>query len=217
MRTLLIGAVLLLLVAGCAKEVTGVATAGGRPPATTTTTTTTTTAAPAPAEPSTPPAATAPTQPTQTKQPAQPAVCTVGDLTVSLGASEGTAGTMYRALVFTNSGDRTCVIQGFPGVSFVAGDDGHQVGAAAVRSGAKGGAVILKPGATATAPVGFRDAGLFDPAVCEPTDVRGLRVYPPHERKAEFVPFATQGCAGAVPGGQLIVATVHAGSGLESG
>jgi hypothetical protein len=138
----------------------------------------------------------------------------VDDLTVALGASEGTAGTMYRALVFTNSGDRTCVIQGFPGVSFVAGDDGHQVGEAAVRTGTKGPAVVLKPGATAAAPVGFRNVTAFDPAVCRATDVRGLRVYPPHERRAEFVPFDTQGCAGVVPGGQLTVATVHAGSGL---
>ncbi len=99
-------------------------------------------------------------------------------------------------------------------MSFVAGDDGHQVGEPAVRSGTKGPAVTLKPGMTATAPVGFRNITAFDPAVCRPTDVRGLRVYPPHERKAEFVPFATQGCAGVVPGGQLTGATVHAGSGL---
>ena len=213
MRKFLIGgAVLLLLLAGCAKDVAGTATAGGPRPATTTTTTTTAPATPVPTEPSTPPPPS--TQPTRPTQPQQPAVCTVGDLTVTLGASEGTAGTMYRALVFTNSGGRTCVIQGFPGVSFVAGDDGHQVGEAAIRTGAKGPAVILKPGATATAPVGFRNITAFDPAVCEPTDVRGLRVYPPHERKAEFVPFDTRGCAGVVPGGQLTVATVHAGSGL---
>ncbi len=210
MRKTLIGAVLLLLAAGCAEDVPGTAEPGQPPQQTTTTpalrpttapatTTTTTAAAPAPS----------------TTSPATgPAVCTVDDLTVSLGASEGTAGTMYRALVFTNSGGRTCVIRGFPGVSFVAGDDGHQVGEPAVRSGTKGPAVTLKPGMTATAPVGFRNITAFDPAVCRPTDVRGLRVYPPHERKAEFVPFATQGCAGVVPGGQLTVATVHAGSGL---
>lgn len=208
MRKLLIGcAVLLLLAAGCAKRMSGLPESGGLPPMTTTTTTRTAPATPAPGTPSS-------TRPTQ---PARPAVCTVGDLTVSLGASEGTAGTMYRALVFANSGDRTCVIQGFPGVSYVAGDDGHQVGEAATRSGTKGAAVSLKPGATAAAPVGFRDIMAFDPAVCGTTDVRGLRVYPPHERKAEFVPFTTKGCTNAVPGGQLTVATVHAGSGLVSG
>jgi hypothetical protein len=138
----------------------------------------------------------------------------VRDLDVSLGASEGTAGTTYRALVFTNTGGRTCTIQGFPGVSFVAGDDGHQVGEAAVRVGEKGPAVTLTPGGTATSPVGFVNVSVYDPATCGPTPVRGLRVYPPHERKSVFVPFETTGCAGELPGSQLTVRTVHSGSGL---
>jgi hypothetical protein len=141
-----------------------------------------------------------------------PAVCTVRDLDVSLGAEEGTAGTMYRALVFTNTGNRTCTIQGFPGVSFVAGDDGHQVGEAAVRVEPKGSPVTLKPGDTANSAVGFVNIGLFDAATCQPTAVRGLRVYPPHERSSEFVPFETTGCAGDLPGSQLTVRTVRAGS-----
>jgi hypothetical protein len=133
---------------------------------------------------------------------------------VVLAGEDGTAGTMYRGLVFTNTSGRVCTIQGFPGVSFVAGEDGHQVGEAAIRTGEKGPVITLRPGAAATAPVGFRNVGHFDPAVCGPTPVRGLRVYPPHDRRAVFVPFATTGCAAIVPGGQLIVRTVHAGGGL---
>jgi hypothetical protein len=121
---------------------------------------------------------------------------------------------MYRALVFTNTGDRTCVVQGFPGVSFVTGDDGHQVGAAAERVGGKGPPVTLKPGAAATSPVGFVNTGNFEPETCQPTAVRGLRVYPPHERRSEFVPFETTACAGDLPGGQLTVRTVQWGSSL---
>jgi hypothetical protein len=140
--------------------------------------------------------------------------CTVRDLDVSLGAEEGTAGTVYRALVFTNTGRRTCTIQGFPGVSFVTGDDGHQVGEAARRVDEKGPRVTLKPGETANSAVGFVNIGNFDPVACQPTAVRGLRVYPPHDRKSEFVPFETTGCAGDLPGGQLTVRTVHEGVGL---
>lgn len=146
--------------------------------------------------------------------PATSSECKVADLTLSLGASEGAAGTLYRALVFTNSGGRTCTIQGFPGVSFVAGDDGHQVGQAAVRIGEKGPAVMLKPGATATAPLGFVNIGAFDPAECQPTPVRGLRVYPPHDTAAEFVPLETTACAVTSPSPHLSVRTVHEGSGL---
>jgi hypothetical protein len=146
----------------------------------------------------------------------RPLACKVGDLTVSLGASEGTAGTMYRALVFTNTGQRTCTIQGFPRVAFVAGDDGHQVGAAATRAGAEGGSIRLTPGSAAAASLGIRNVDAADPATCRPVPVRGLRVYPPHETKAEFVPFDTRACAGGLPGSQLTIRTIHRGSGLDS-
>jgi len=140
------------------------------------------------------------------------AQCTVRDLDVSLGAEEGTAGTVHRALVFTNTGARACVIQGFPGVSFVTGDDGRQVGEAAERVGDKGPPITPRPGMSATAPVGFVNIGNYDPAICQPTPVLGLRVYPPQERRSEFVPFGTTGCAGDLPGSQPTVGTVHKGS-----
>jgi hypothetical protein len=198
------GALLLVLAAACVSEVAGTPTAGGRLTAPTRTTS-------APATTSSPAA----TITTTVKPPlVAPAVCTVRDLDVSIGAEEGTAGTIYRALVFTNTGGRTCTIQGFPGVSFVAGDDGHQIGEAAMRVGEKGPVVTLTPGGTATSPVGFVAVGNFDPVTCQPTAVRGLRVYPPHDRKSEFVPFETTGCAGDLPGSQLTVRTVHEGSGL---
>jgi hypothetical protein len=200
------GALLLVLAAACASEVTGTPSAGDRPTAPTIST--------APSATATPPPPTTTIAPTTTGKPAPvaPAVCTVRDLDVSLGAEEGTAGTMYRALVFTNTGDRTCVIQGFPGVSFVTGDDGHQVGEAAARVGDKGPPVTLKPGGKANSAVGFVNIGNFDPVVCQPTAVRGLRVYPPHGRSSEFVPFETTGCAGDLPGSQLTVRSVRAGA-----
>lgn len=198
------GALLLGVATACTGEIAGNPSAGGRP--TVPTISAPTAPIPSPSEATTtttvkPPLVTA-------------AECTVRDLDVSLGAEEGTAGTIYRALVFTNTGDGACVIQGFPGVSFVTGDDGHQVGQAVTRVGDKGPPVTLKPGGTATAPVGFVNIGNFDPAVCQPTAVRGLRVYPPHERRSEFVPFGTTGCAGDLLGSQLTVRTVHEGSGL---
>lgn len=76
----------------------------------------------------------------------------------------------------------------------------------------KGPPVTLKPGDTANSAVGFVNIGNFDPETCQPTAVRGLRVYPPQERRSEFVPFETAGCAGDLPGSQLTVRTVRAGS-----
>lgn len=144
---------------------------------------------------------------------AAPGECRSTELKPSIGRGEGAAGTVFRPLRFTNTGGRTCTMQGFPGVSYVAGDDGHQVGPAAFREGTKGAAVSLAPGETAFATVGFVQVGNFDPNVCKPTPVRGLRIYPPHETASLFLPMEGTGCAGTPPGNQLTVRTVQKGQG----
>jgi hypothetical protein len=135
--------------------------------------------------------------------------CKAADLSLSVGDSEGAAGTVYRSVVFTNKSGRTCTMQGFPGVSYVTGDDGHQVGEAAVRVGAKGPVITLAPGDKAKAPVGFVQVGNYDTAVCRPTPTRGLRIYPPHDTASMFLPLDGNGCAGNPPGQQLSVKTVE--------
>jgi hypothetical protein len=141
------------------------------------------------------------------------AECKVADLSLRLGGGDSAAGTTYRALVFTNKGTRTCTMQGFPGVSYVAGDDGHQVGPAAFRDGAKGPVVTLAPGASSFVDIGFVQVGNYDPNVCKPTEVRGLRVYPPHDYDSLFLANPGTGCAGTPPGNQLTVDTVKTGAG----
>ncbi|MGH3949733.1 MAG: DUF4232 domain-containing protein, partial [Pseudonocardiaceae bacterium] len=139
----------------------------------------------------------------------EPPLCQSGDLELSLGRGDGAAGTVWRPLRFTNVSDSSCEIQGFPGVSYVAGEDGHQVGAAANRDGAKGAAVTVAQGATAYAAVGFAQVGNYDPDECKPTEVRGLRVYPPQETRSLFVEYSTTGCANEdIPGNQLTVQTI---------
>lgn len=165
----------------------------------------------APPAPSTPPPASTPAE--QPAEVAGPGECRSNELKLSIGQGEGAAGTVFRPLRFTNSGGRTCTIQGFPGVSYVAGDDGHQVGPAAFREGTKGAAVSLAPGETAFATVGFVQVRNFDPAVCKPTPVRGLRIYPPHETASLFLPLEGTGCAGNPPDPQLKVRTVQKGQG----
>lgn len=138
-----------------------------------------------------------------------PNECKVADLRLSIGGGDAAAGTVYRDLRFTNKGSRTCTIQGFPGVSYVAGADGHQVGPAAYRDGTKGAPISLKPGMTVFAPVGFVQVGNYDPAQCHPVSVRGLRVYPPHEYDSMYVPAQGTGCAATPPGNQLTVQTIR--------
>ncbi|MGH3519266.1 MAG: DUF4232 domain-containing protein [Haloechinothrix sp.] len=160
---------------------------------------------PAPASPA--------AEPTQTRR-ASAGRCESGDLKLSIGKGDGAAGTVWRPLRFTNVSDSPCVIHGFPGVSYVAGDDGHQVGAAAYRDGSKGKPVTLAKGRTAYAAVGFTQVGNYDPAECEPTKVRGLRIYPPQETRSMYLANPTTGCANEdVPGYQLKVQTIRPGSG----
>ncbi|GAA4876497.1 DUF4232 domain-containing protein [Pseudonocardia benzenivorans] len=137
--------------------------------------------------------------------------CTAGELGLSLGQGDAGAGSVFQPLIFTNKGNRTCELTGFPGVSYVAGDDGHQVGPAAAMSGPRGPEVPIAPGRSAQAQVQFVQVANFDAAVCQPTPVRGLRVYPPGETASLFVAMNNQtGCAGNPPGPQLTVKTMTA-------
>lgn len=141
-------------------------------------------------------------------------LCKSADLKLTLGQGDAGAGTVYRPLIFTNTSDHPCVIQGFPGVSYVAGEDGHQVGPAAVRQGEKGGAFTLNKGDTAFAEIGFVNVQNYDTVTCQPQPVRGLRVYPPQETASMFVEVSTTGCASdKIPGDQLTVKTIQKGSG----
>lgn len=138
--------------------------------------------------------------------------CRASALAVSLKSGEAAAGSTVRALVFTNTSTATCSLQGFPGVSYVTGSSGKQVGAAAGRSGPRGTVVILRPGQQASATVRVANVHDFDPVACRVTPVRGFRVYPPGSTAALFVPAAGTGCAGSVPAAQLLVQAVRPAS-----
>jgi hypothetical protein len=149
-------------------------------------------------------------------QPAGDGLCKAADLKVSFGRGDAGAGTVYRPLIFTNVSDHPCVIQGFPGVSYVGGADGHQVGAPAFRAGTKGPAITLNKGETASAAIGFVNVQNYDPVDCQPQPVRGLRVYPPQETASLFVDMAGTGCGNAnIQGNQLTVKTLEKGSAAQ--
>jgi hypothetical protein len=139
--------------------------------------------------------------------------CKTSNLKLSLGPSDGAAGHFFQALRFTNASAQNCVIVGFPGVSYVTGSNGTQVGAPAERDGAKGGQIVLKPGQVASAIVTFTDVGVFDQTACRPTPTLGLRVYPPDSTASMFVARNGTGCAGTTTSPQLRVQTIKPGLG----
>jgi hypothetical protein len=164
----------------------------------------------------TPTTTAAPTSQPDTSAPASagdalnPPNCATRNLKITLTDRDAAAGSVYSTISFLNVGPDTCQLRGFPGVSYVTGDDGQQVGAAAEMTGPRGDQVRLRPGAAAGAALQMPQAANFDAAACRPTPVRGLRVYPPGETASAFVPLETNGCAGTTPSPQLLIQTMKA-------
>ena len=127
--------------------------------------------------------------------------CVSANLAVTAGGGDAGAGHSFIPIVFTNKGAKPCTIAAYPGVSFVAGDDGHQVGDPATRVSASTPTITLQPGQAASAALSIANVGVYDPAECKPVAVRGLRVYPPNNTAAAFVPLSgdVQGCSAHVP------------------
>ncbi|MDG3015231.1 DUF4232 domain-containing protein [Speluncibacter jeojiensis] len=127
---------------------------------------------------------------------ANPNGCRTGELSITLGQANGAAGSVMFPIVFTNTGSRTCELDGFPGVSYVGADGAAQVGAAATRNGPSGGPVQLAPGAKASAQVRAVQVANYPADECKPTPVSGLRVYPPNDFDSVVLPHEGTGCAG---------------------
>ncbi|ROP34596.1 DUF4232 domain-containing protein [Pseudokineococcus lusitanus] len=124
--------------------------------------------------------------------------CTTDQLDVAVAPAEGggAAGSTCEVVSFTNTGSAACALEVYPGVSTVTGDDGEQVGAAAVRDkSATAATVELAPGAEAYALLQVSAAGNYDADECEPTTARGFRVYPPGETAAAFAAADVEACA----------------------
>ncbi len=130
--------------------------------------------------------------------PAGPAECATADLRLSVGTSQGAAGTIYTNIDFTNESSSACFVEGYPGVSLVsAGSDaGSQIGADAKRDPVTPvRAVTLAPGQTAHAVLGVAEAGNFPASKCNPVTAHWLKVFPPDQFTAAYLRFTTQTCA----------------------
>ncbi len=134
--------------------------------------------------------------------------CSSAALSVSLGTGGGVAaGTSYVDLVLTSTAGRSCTLEGWPGVSLVGDGNGTQLGAAAGRDPSSPPATVtLAPGGSAHARLGIANALNYPPATCDPVTADGLRVYPPGETHALFLP-TTQFTACRMAGAPLLNVT----------
>ncbi|WP_036505567.1 DUF4232 domain-containing protein [Nocardia aobensis] len=120
--------------------------------------------------------------------------CRTSDLAAALGPSNAAAGTVAFPIVFTNNGSGSCVLEGFPGVSYAAGPDSSPVGAPAARDGSAPGPVQLAPGGQASALVFAVDVHNIPADQCGPVDVPGLRIYPPDNTVSLYLDRAATAC-----------------------
>ncbi|WP_260212659.1 MULTISPECIES: DUF4232 domain-containing protein [unclassified Curtobacterium] len=113
--------------------------------------------------------------------------------------SGGAAGSVIVHLALQNTGSTTCTLQGWPGVSFVGGGNGSQIGAAATQEkNSPHPTVTLAAGQTAVAPLKIVQAGNYSKADCSPKTPDGFRVYPPGSEQSLFAKDADyQACSSA--------------------
>jgi hypothetical protein len=169
--------------------------------------------APAASGSSAPGSPAAPSSPAASAHAAGVPSCTTSDLAVSLGASQGTAGSVIETIVFTNNGSSDCTLYGYPGVSLQGGSPSAQIGAAAARSATTPASVVtLAPSGTANAQLQVSVAGNYPASTCDPQQAASLLVYPPNQTVPASVPYSTTGC-GAASVILLHVTAVAAGSG----
>ncbi|QMU67603.1 DUF4232 domain-containing protein [Streptacidiphilus sp. P02-A3a] len=124
------------------------------------------------------------------------AECASSQLSVAQVNPSVGAGQYYSTLVFTNTSGGSCVMTGYPGVSYVVAN-GVQSGNPAVRAGGTASTVTLAPGGKADA-VLHDSNGIsgYSPQQCRLTPALGLRIYPPDNKAALFLPWSTSHCAG---------------------
>ncbi len=138
--------------------------------------------------------------------------CANSTLRPSLRVAGAAAGTAYYTLRLTNISGHSCSVYGYPGVSFVSGVPGHQIGSAAARNPLYSPVtVVLAARATAHALLGVGDAGNYPAARCHPATAHALRIFPPGQTAAVEIWRSFSACAAHVP--VLSVTSVRPGKG----
>lgn len=173
---------------GAALLITGCGSSGSQAGAPAPTKTVTTTASP--------PAATASATPSASPTPAGPAPCATSALRASVGSGDGAAGSTYYPLEFTNVSGAACTLFGYPGISFVTGAGGSQIGRAASRNPAVGSKLVtIAAGSTVHATMQVVNAMNFSNSDCHLVTAHWLKIYPPNQKVPIYLSFTAQTCA----------------------
>jgi hypothetical protein len=167
---------------------------------------------------SAPPSTGATTPATPPSTPSAPP-CSTADLSATVNTSPGgaAAGSTYYPLNFTNTSKSSCYLFGYPGVSFVTGPSGSQIGQPASRNPAVApSTVILPAGGTAHVTIQVVDALNYSKSTCQPVTAHWLKVFPPGQFTALYVKFSALTCSVKLPsklGSPLTVDAMKGGGG----
>jgi hypothetical protein len=131
--------------------------------------------------------------PTPTPTPTAAAVCTTDTATAELGEPNGAAGSVTMPIIFTNTSNAPCTLEGFPVVEFVGDGNGTTIGAPATDNDETAVALVtIEPGNSAMALLTVTEA---DVEGCTRVPVDGFRVTPPGSNDAFFIANTDyQGC-----------------------
>jgi hypothetical protein len=104
--------------------------------------------------------------------------CVSSQITVSRGTAQGTAGTTYYALVFTNTGASVCTLFGVPVIQPVIGPSHRPLGPLARNEsmGEMPALHTLAHGASVSVAFGVADTGNYTASTCGARRVRGVVV-----------------------------------------
>jgi hypothetical protein len=166
--------------------------------------------------PSSSPAASASTPaPAATSSSAASSACATSALHVSLGQGGGAAGSTFYPIVFTNISGSGCTLFGYPGVSFVTKAGGTLIGKAAKRNPTFASQLVtIAPGGTAHAQLQVVNAMNFPATECGLVTAHVLRVFPPGQFTAFYIPLTAPACSAKSNAVRILaVQTTQPGSG----
>ena len=124
--------------------------------------------------------------------------CQTGGLVIWMDTQgNGTAGTIFYTLNFTNLSGHACTLRGFPGVSAVNLRGGRLGRAAGRDTGQTVKTITLDHRSHRARHAGDRGHRRPAEATCPPTTAAGLRVFPPNQTASKVIPFPFPACGSA--------------------
>jgi hypothetical protein len=142
-----------------------------------------------------------------------PQPCSSRYLRADAGLSQGTAGSIYQVITFTNLNNVACTLYGYPGVSLANGTPVTQVGAAADRDTTSSPTTVtLQPQGAASTTLRIVDAGNFPAARCDMVPTTWLQIFPPGQFAPLYLSYKSTGCSDSATH-LLTISVVVAGNG----